>query len=111
MEPATKYYTLQHCALWHCTQCYCHRLQFPLQGSRAEDNEANKTTVDDEWEIRKILEERMTKSGLEYKVAWMPTWVHESGLSNAKHALKSYQKRVQHAKVESRMHSSAKVTK
>ena len=42
----------------------------------------------------------MTELGLKYKVAQMPTQVYKSGLLNAKYALKSYQKRVQYAKVE-----------
>ncbi|XTI82114.1 hypothetical protein V2W45_1224180, partial [Cenococcum geophilum] len=58
-----------------------------LRRFRAKDNKANKITIDNKWEIYKILEERITKLGLEYKV-------YKSGLLNTKHALKSYKKRV-----------------
>ena len=77
--------------------------------TRAKKDKFNKMNLDDEWEIDDILGERMTKSGREYKVAWKPTWVHESGLSNSKDALKSYQSRVQHAKVGSLQVHSTKV--
>jgi len=40
-----------------------------LQRFSAKDNKANKTTVDNKWEIYKILEERITELGLVYKVA------------------------------------------
>ena len=77
--------------------------------TRTKKDKINGMNLDDEWEIDDILGERMTKSGREYKVAWKPTWVHESGLSNSKDALKSYQRRVRHAKVGSLQAHSMKV--
>lgn len=77
--------------------------------TRAKKDKFNEMNLHDEWEIDDILGERMTKSGREYKVAWKPTWVHKSGLSNSKDALKSYQRRVRHAKVGSLQVHSTKV--
>jgi hypothetical protein len=61
--------TPQHRAPQHRARRHPLRLQSILQRSRAKDNEANKATVDNEWEICKILKEKITKSGLKYKVA------------------------------------------
>jgi len=47
-------------------------------------------SLDNKWEINNILGERITKLGRKYKVAWKPTWVYKSGLSNSKDVLKSY---------------------
>ena len=77
--------------------------------TQAKKDKFNEMNLDDEWEIDDILEERMTKSGREYKVAWKPTWVYNSGLSNSKDAFKSYQRRVRHAKVGSLQVHSMKV--
>jgi len=80
--------------------------------TRTKKDKINKMSLDDEWEIDDILGERMTKSGRKYKVAWKPTRVHESGLSNSKDALKSYQRHVQQAKAgSSQVHFFSKVAK
>ncbi|OCK92392.1 uncharacterized protein K441DRAFT_180999 [Cenococcum geophilum 1.58] len=79
--------------------------------TRAKKDKFNEMNLYDEWEIDDILGERMTKSGREYKVAWKPTWVHKSGLSNSKDALKSYQRRVRQAKAGSSQVHSSKVAK
>jgi hypothetical protein len=85
-----------------------HHLHSHSQGSRARNNQVN--NIDNEWEVRNIVGERMTESGREYKVVWKDTWVHESGLSHAKGAVKSYRKRVQHDKAGSpQMHTSVEV--
>ena len=69
--------------------------------TRTKNNKINKISLDNEWEINNILGERITKLGREYKVVWKPTWVYKSGLLNSGDALKSYQRRVRHAKVKS----------
>ncbi|XTI91768.1 hypothetical protein V2W45_1471479 [Cenococcum geophilum] len=60
--------------------------------TRAKKDKINKINLGDKWEIDDILGERITKLGREYKV-------YKGGLLNSKDALKSYQRRVRHAKV------------
>ncbi|XTI89471.1 hypothetical protein V2W45_1490796 [Cenococcum geophilum] len=77
--------------------------------TKTKNDKINKISMDDEWEIDDILGERITRLGRKYKVVWKPTWVHKSGLSNSGDALKSYQRRVRHAKVGSPQAHSTKV--
>jgi hypothetical protein len=44
-----------------------------IRYTQTKKDKINKISLDDEWEIKDILGERMIKSGHKYKVAWKPT--------------------------------------
>ena len=57
----------------------------------SRQSEAPTSTLEEEWEIRKIIGKRRTGKGYEYKVRWRNTWLKRSELGNARRLLQEFE--------------------